>query len=115
MYTLVKAHVSVSHAHASMITPTGAYKKKRKKTNRETNSHLKLNCLISNKSTIGNTEQENLRPKTRVMSCLFEAWKPVSGARVTGIIKMAVCIYQFQVFRCENVVLDICNVPGEKQ
>ena len=52
------------------------------------------------------------------MSCMFEAWKPVSGARVAGIIKMAetsVCIYQFQVFRCENVVLDICNVPGEKQ
>ena len=23
------------------------------------------------------------------MSCMFEAWKPVSGARVTGIIKMA--------------------------
>ena len=52
------------------------------------------------------------------MSRLFEAWKPVSGASVTGRIKMAWTVSgidifdQFPVIRGENVVLGICNVSG---
>ena len=48
----------------------------------------------------------------------FEAWKPVSGARVTGIIKMAetrlpgIDISISTTFCYENVVRAICNVLG---
>ena len=74
-----------------MITPTGVYKRQEKKQN----AKLILSEIFEDSNLLSGDlkSPEHLARELEFFvaqtSRLFEAWKPVSGARVTGRIKIA--------------------------